>query len=63
MRSRGNGSEVRRELADRPAVVTRILGEGGLGDQTQQQHAQALSPSCAVALACDPGSLVFVSAT
>ena len=49
MGSRGNGREVRSELAHEPAVASRILGESGSGNQ-DKQHAQALSPSCAMTL-------------
>src|ERR1700693_4649252 len=51
MGSRKCGREVRRELADRPPVTSPSLGEGSLRNDEEQQHAQALSPSCAVALA------------
>src|ERR1019366_582594 len=49
MGSRNCRSEVRGEFSSRPAG--RPLGERGLRNQEQQQHAQAFSPSRAVALA------------
>ncbi len=43
--------EICSELANRPAITFPNLGESSLRNQEQQQHAQAFSPSCAVALA------------
>src|ERR1022692_4760399 len=51
MGSRKCGREVRSELPDRPAVTCPSVGEGGLRNHEEQQHAQALSPCCATALA------------
>jgi hypothetical protein len=48
--ARNRGREVWGEFAYKPTIALQDLGEGGLGHQEHQEHAQAFSPGSAVAL-------------